>query len=392
MEKTAQGFPGLRFVAKYRGQGGPRNAAGGLGDRMAWSSPSRGERVEQWIGRHSRGQIILACTLATLLVGYLDYLSGPQIVISVVYVVPIAIAALFAGAAAAVGLSILSILVSLTSDYALGLSVSALYVPAINGALRLLFFLFLVFVLSRLRELQSGLEIRVEERARALAHETAERQRLEQEMLEISEREQRRIGQDLHDGLCQHLTGTALASQVLAEKLDAHGQAEAVAAHRIVDLVEEAISLARGMAKGLHPVELQADGLMQALEEFAATTTELFGVACRFECPIPVLIHSPATATHLYRIAQEAVGNAIKHGQAKSITVTLEENEDGIRLAVSDDGRGLDKGPAGAKGMGLRIMADRARMIGGRFSVASHRPRGVELSCLIPQSPEMEVQ
>ena len=97
MEKTAQGFPGLRFVAKYRGQRGPRNAAGGLGDRMAWSSPSRGERVEQWIGRHSRGQIILACTLATLLVGYLDYLSGPQIVISVVYVVPIAIAALFAG-------------------------------------------------------------------------------------------------------------------------------------------------------------------------------------------------------------------------------------------------------------------------------------------------------
>jgi signal transduction histidine kinase len=341
--------------------------------------------VERWIGRYSRAQIGLACVLTTLLVGYLDYLSGPQIVISIVYAIPIAVAALFLGTPAAVGLSVLSILASLASDFATNMSVAALYLPALNGALRLLFFLFLVFVLNRLREMQSGLEVRVEERARALAHETAERQRLEQDMLEISEREQRRIGQDLHDGLCQHLTGTALASQVLAEKLQARGQAEAEAAHRIVDLVEEAISLARGMAKGLHPVELLADGLMRALEEFAATTTELFGVTCRFECPTPVLIHSPATATHLYRIAQEAVGNAIKHGQAKSITVTLEENEDGIRLGVSDDGCGLGKGAAGGKGMGLRIMADRAKMIGGRFNVAAHRPRGVELSCLIPQ-------
>lgn len=359
---------------------------------MAWSPQSRDERVERWIARHSRAQIILVCTLAILLVGYFDYLSGPKIVISVIYVVPIAIAALFVGNVPAVSLSILSILVSLVSDYALVPSVPALYVPAVNGALRLLFFLFMVFVLSRLRDLQSGLEVRVEERARALAYETAERQRLEQEMLEISEREQRRIGQDIHDGLCQHLTGTALASQVLAEKLEAQGQAEAVSAHRIVDLVEEAISLARSMAKGLHPVELQADGLMRALEEFAVTTTDLFRVTCRFECPLPVLIHSPTTAMHLYRIAQEAVGNAIKHGQAKSITVTLEENETGIRLCVSDDGRGLDKGAASAKGMGLRIMADRAKMIGGRFSVAAHRPRGVELSCLIPQVPQMETQ
>jgi signal transduction histidine kinase len=350
-----------------------------------WSSPRWGERLEHWIARKSRARVSLACVLATFLVGYFDYLSGPEIVISVVYAIPIAIAALFVGTVPAVGISILAILVSLESDLAAGLRLTAIEVPAINGALRLLFFLFLVFVLSRLRQLQNGLEVRVEERAQALAHETAERERLEQEMLEISEREQRRIGQDLHDGLCQHLTGTALASHVLAEKLNAQGRSETEAAHRIVDLVEEAISLARGMAKGLHPVELRADGLMQALEEFATTTTELFGVACRFECPSPVLIHSPATATHLYRIAQEAVSNAIKHGQAKSIVVVLEETEEGIRLGVSDDGRGLDEAAANAKGMGLRIMADRAKMIGGRFKVDTHRPRGVELSCLIPQ-------
>ena len=350
-----------------------------------WSSPIWGERLERWITRHRRERIGLACLLAIFLVGYLDYLTGPEIVISVVYAIPISIAALFVGTVPAVGLSILAILVSIGSDLAAGLAVAALYVTVVNGLLRLLLFSFLVFVLSRLRQLQSVLEVRVQERARALKRETAERERLEHEMLEISEREQRRIGRDLHDGLCQHLTGTALASHVLAEKLGARGLSETEAAHRIVDLVEEAISLARGMAKGLHPVELQADGLMRALEEFTSTTAELFGVICRFECPMPVLIHSPATATHLYRIAQEAVGNAIKHGQARSITVALEETEEGIRLSISDDGKGLAKGAADGKGMGLRIMADRAKMIGGRFSVQAHRPRGVELSCLIPQ-------
>jgi signal transduction histidine kinase len=360
--------------------------------RAWWSSPSWGERLERWVARQSRTWIASACVLTTFLVGYLDYLSGPEIVISVVYAIPISTAALFVGTVPAIGLSVLAILVSLGSDLAAGLSPRALDVPVANGGLRLLFFMFLVFVLSRLRQLQSGLEIRVEERAQALARETAERERLEQEMLEISEREQRRIGQDLHDGLCQHLTGTALASHVLAEKLKAQGFSETEAAHRIVDLVEEAISLARGMAKGLHPVELDAEGLMQALEEFAATTTELFGVTCRFECPSPVLIRSPTTATHLYRIAQEAVGNAIKHGQAKKITVALEETEEGIRLGVSDDGRGLDKAAVNTKGMGLRIMADRAKMIGGHFVVEAHRPRGVRLSCLIPQIPQGKTQ
>jgi signal transduction histidine kinase len=230
--------------------------------------------------------------------------------------------------------------------------------------------------------LQGVLEARVEERALALARETAERQRLEHEMLEISEREQRRIGQDLHDGLCQHLTGTALAGHVLAEQLTGP---QAAGARRVVDLIEEAISLARRMAKGLHPVEMQADGLMQALEEFTATTSEMFGLRCRFECHTPILIHSPATATHLYRIAQEAVSNAIKHGQASDILVSLEDTEQGLRLSVTDNGAGL-QAPARPAGMGLRIMADRAKMIGGLFSIAEGRRGGVELSCFLPQA------
>src|SRR5271165_1988590 len=111
----------------------------------------------------------------------------------------------------------------------------------------------------------------------------AERERLERELLEISEREQRRIGHDLHDSLCQHLTGAALAGQVLEEKLAARRLPEAGDASKVVELVEEGISLSRKLAKGLHPIEMEAEGLMQALEELVATSTELFKVSCRFE-------------------------------------------------------------------------------------------------------------
>src|SRR5690348_16163324 len=135
-------------------------------------------------------------------------------------------------------------------------------------------------------------------------------------MLESAERELRKIGRDIHDGLCQQLTGTALAGQALAEKLAADGRAEAKESGRIVEHIEDAIATARNLAKGLNPVELQAEGLMQALEELATTMTEMSGVSCRFECESPVLLRSPAVAVNLFRIAQEAVSNALKHSNA----------------------------------------------------------------------------
>jgi signal transduction histidine kinase len=340
-------------------------------------------RVEGWIGAHSRFQIASASLLVTLLIGYVDYVSGSEITLSVIYAVPIAATAWFVSAPAAMGMALLSVFLWLGSDYILGLRVAGFHVWLINGVMRLLFYFFLIFVLARLRQSRDDLEARVEDRALALARETAERERLEQEMLEISEREQRRLGQDLHDGLCQHLTGTALAGYVLAERLSQKEPAEAEKARRIVDLIEEAISLARRMAKGLYPVEMQADGLMQALEEFAATTSEMFSISCRFDCPTPVLIRSPATATHLYRIAQEAVSNAMKHGRATNIVIALEEVEAGVRLSVYDDGSGLPPLAGTTSGMGLRIMADRAKMMGAQFSITSRADGGVELNCLL---------
>ena len=158
----------------------------------------------------------------------------------------------------------------------------AAWIPAWNALILLAFFLVVVGILSTLRKLQSRLEERVRERTVALRAEMAERERLEREILEISERERQRIGQDLHDVLCQHLTATALAGEVLAEKLEAHAVPEATDAKRVVDLVEDGITLARNLAHGLTPVSLPSGGLREALQELAAGVSKQSRIECRF--------------------------------------------------------------------------------------------------------------
>jgi len=337
-----------------------------------------------WLRGRPRFQIELFCFAAILLIGALDYEAGLAISLSPLYAAPIALAAWFVGPEAAFALALFSVVYWVLGEAMAGAIYYDWLAPLINCSFRVIFYAFYVVVLSRLSRLQVSLEELAEKRAVLLSRETAERERLEREMLEISEREQRRIGQDLHDGLCQHLTGTALSSQVLTERLSQEGHEGARQAQRLVDLVEEAIVLARGMAKGLYPVEMRADGLMQALEEFAANTSELFRIHCHFVCHSPVLVHSSPTAIHLYRIAQEGVSNAIKHGRATEVTILLEEAENELRLAISDNGGGMTATSKGA-GLGLRIMADRAKMVGGSFQVGPSSSRGTELVCLVPQ-------
>lgn len=341
-------------------------------------------RLAAWAATRSRAEMALISFLLVLAIGYVDLITGKDVTLSFFYVLPIGLAAWYAGSLYAVGLSFLSVAVWLAGDMAAGKKFASSLVFLWNGSVRLAFYIFMVVLLVRLARLQRGLERRVEERAQALTREIAERERLERDLLEVSEREQRRIGRDLHDGLCQHLTGTALAGHVLAEKLAERGLPESSDSRRIVDYVEEAISLARGMAKGLHPVEMEADGLMQALDEFAATTSEMFGIDCRFECDSPVLVPVPATASHLFRIAQEAVGNAIKHGEASKIVLSLETHETDFRLSIVDNGRGFDSASLHGGGMGLRIMADRAKMIGAALAIARGASGGTEIAVVVP--------
>ena len=335
----------------------------------------------------SRIVLIAIAFVIVAFVGSVDYLTGHDLSFSVFYLLGVALAVWFVGKGFGAFVSVLSVAVWLAGDLAAGAEFSSPLIPVWNGLILLTFYLVVVWLLARLRSFHHGLEEQVRDRTAQLTEEMAERERLERELLEISEREQRRIGQDLHDGLCQHLTGATLAGQVLQEKLAALNLSATADASKLVEIVQEGINLSRRLAKGLYPVELEADGLMLALEDYAATTSKLFKVCCRFECDLPVLIHDPATAGHLYRIAQEAVGNAIKHGKARNILIRLEADETGNELSIADDGAGLPDPLPKERGMGLRIMAHRSAMIGGKFTVRRGDTGGTLVTCELQPEP-----
>ena len=218
-----------------------------------------------------------------------------------------------------------------------------------------------------------------------------ERKHLEKTILEVSGREQRRIGQDLHDGLGQHLTGIAFMSKVQEQKLVEKSMPEAADAAKIVKLVNEAIYKTRELARGLLPVVSDAQGLMSALQQWASEVEDLFGVSCRFQCFTPVLIHDDTVATHLYYIAREAVNNAIKHGHASQIMIRLAADQEQGALTISDDGSGIADIPANNAGMGRHLMNYRARVIGGSLEIKRVATGGTMVACLFPvQMPANE--
>ena len=212
----------------------------------------------------------------------------------------------------------------------------------------------------------------------------SDRKRLERTVLEISEREQRRIGQDLHDGLGQHLTGIAFMSKVQEKKLVERQVPEAADAAKIVQLVNDAILKTRELSRGLLPVVSEAHGLMSALRLHASEVEDLFGIACCFECENTVLVHDAPMATHLYRIAQEAVNNAIKHAHANSIVIRLFGGEREGTLMIKDDGIGIERPLTPHAGVGLQIMNYRTGVIGGNLEIRKELPRGTSVTCRFP--------
>lgn len=245
------------------------------------------------------------------------------------------------------------------------------------------------------REEREKLEARVRERTgeliesnraleasnRALEAEIRERKQLEREILEVSEREQRRVGQDLHDGLSQLLRGMAYLSQILHENLAKRSLPEAQDAARVTQLINEALAHARGLARGLFPVGMEADGLMSALHDLAARVQEIYKMPCRFDCHLPILVEDNTAAIHLYRIAQEAVSNALQHGRPSQIVIALSSSESVVRLTVEDNGQGLPPEADRHRGMGIKIMNYRARTIGALLNLRRAPGGGTRVMC-----------
>jgi PAS domain S-box-containing protein len=206
---------------------------------------------------------------------------------------------------------------------------------------------------------------------------------LEREILAISDREQRRLGQDLHDDLCGQLAGTEFLIQTLAADLAAQGSKAARRAREICRMVQQTMTKTRDLARGLSPVRLEAEGLTEALRELAVRIKRVFGIRCQFQCNAPVLVSDHRVAMHLYRIAQEAVGNAIKHGQASRIEIVLSEQGQRLQLAVHDNGAGMPADSFRRNGMGLQIMHYRAEVIGGSVSIQTKPGQGTTVICTV---------
>jgi signal transduction histidine kinase len=205
-------------------------------------------------------------------------------------------------------------------------------------------------------------------------------QRLEHEIVNISEAEQRRIGQDLHDGLCQYLAGLTCSATSLRDDLkELHLEAAADAAGELAKLLQDAVVQTRDLARKLVPAHVSRLGLVLALESLAQSVTRFHGINCRFRCHASSANWDEHTAMHLYRIAQEAINNATRHGKGRNILLFLNTAGRSIRLRVLDDGSGISE--SRSEGMGLDIMRYRARLIGGQLTIRRRNGRGTVVSC-----------
>ena len=234
------------------------------------------------------------------------------------------------------------------------------------------------------------LEERVAERTRQLTATNTElertmvqRQQLERELLEISEREKRRIGEDLHDMVCQELTATALFLKSTAKKIAAETASAAATLEESAQTVNRTVRLARELARGLQAVELSAAGLRNALRNLVAQACDSSGIKCHFKAARGVRVADDAGALHLYRIAQEALTNAVKHSGAKNVLITLDRNATHTCISVQDDGKGFSLRRR-SKGLGLHMMRYRANALGGELKIDRRRRGGMNITCIIP--------
>jgi PAS domain S-box-containing protein len=243
---------------------------------------------------------------------------------------------------------------------------------------------------DEIRHARDEMEQRVIERTQdvlatnaELERTMAQRQQLERELLEISEREKRRIGEDLHDMVCQELTATALYLKSTAKKLAAKAPEAAETLEQSAQTVNRNVVVARELARGLQAVELTASGLKNALRDLAAAACHNTGIKCHFKAARGATVADDTVALHLYRVAQEAVTNAVKHSGARNILISLDHDKNHVCVSVQDDGKGFVPGKK-RKGLGLHMMRYRANALGGELKVQRRRTGGMDITCVIP--------
>jgi signal transduction histidine kinase len=308
----------------------------------------------------------------TALIGWIDYVTGAELSIFALYGLPIFLSVWYESWRSGIAMALVCTVVWWWANIEQSTFTTWWGYHVAAGSRMVLFFM--VVVASGLMKARQEVD-----RARI---EALERTRdLEQEIVSASEREQRRIGQDLHDGLCQHLAAIGCAAKSLADDLEKTHHPEVAAAQEIEQLIKKAVVEARDLARGMFPVQMDSAGLSAALEGLAATTTRLTSATVTFTEVGEAHVSDAATAMHLYRIAQESVANAIKHASPRTVDITLEGKKAGLGLKVEDDGSGFFTDPSTINGMGLRTMAYRARLIGATLEIRERNGPGTSVLC-----------
>jgi signal transduction histidine kinase len=334
----------------------------------------------------SAGQIASIISVLVLGVGALDYALGQDITLSIIYLLPIALATRSFSKKAGMLVSVVCVGIWLTGDLADSHPYSHPLIPYWNALVRLGVFFIVVHLLSNLLHLKSQLEETVTQRTSELRREIDEHKELEHAVLDLLSEQRRTIAYELHDGLAQFLTGIAFKAKLLHEDSleKAPALAEPVAA--IEQLLNRAVGQTRDIARGLDPVEVEANELIAAFRKLAAETENTFRIACTFKSDAPRLSIEPSAGGHLYRIAQQAIDNAIRHGKAKRISLALESSGNNIRIVVKDDGSGFSNLSKSHPGLGMRIMRFRADLLGGTVHFSSEPGQGACVECTIPAS------
>jgi signal transduction histidine kinase len=324
--------------------------------------------------RQPRALIVAEMAAALLLIAAFDFVTDYTIRLALLYAVPIFVLARFCskkwGIAAAASASLIWWCVNWSTGDSILHSLSEAWETSWHFG----FFLIVALVGCALRTKRDIAADRIAllERSR----------RLEREIVNISEAEQRRIGQDLHDGLCQYLAGLTCGASSLRDDLEKlHVRAEADTASELVKLLQDAVVQTRDLAHGLVPAQVNRLGLVLALESLAQSAGRMHGVTCSFQFHGGSPIWDDQAAMHLYRITQEAINNATRHGKARNILVFLEAVDHSINLRVLDDGVGVSE-PC-SEGVGLRIMRYRARSIGGEVTIERRNGTGTTVSCTV---------
>jgi len=313
-----------------------------------------------------------------LVVGFFDFITGYEISFFLFYAGPILFAVWFLDLQRTALIVLVSAIVWWWADWQDAHPYFASWVQIWETAVRLIFFSFVAVGGHAIKSRRDSMEAWLADMRRL--------RELERDIVQASEREQQRIGADLHDGLCQYLAGLTCVTGSLRDDLSERYQPEAETAAELHELLKDAIVQARNIARGIAPVNMDEAGLASAIEELAANTRRLNEIDCTFEPEGEVLISNRDMAVHLYRIAQEAISNAVRHGHVSRIEIGLAIRDGHVILTIQDDGTGIGTAEIQNPGMGLRSMRYRAGVLNGAIEISPGASGGTRICCRAPLS------